>query len=93
MTELKGEVGKGKETVVDPNVKLKAAEKRAENFAYERVQQALQQSQREHEKVCEIITCVQGRIDCFNAALMMVWKYMERWADEEDRKMLNGLGS
>lgn len=36
MTELKGKVVKGKETVADLSIKLNATEKRAEGVAYEK---------------------------------------------------------
>lgn len=57
VTELEGEAVKGEETVAYLNVKLKAADKRAEDVAYGRgdLQARLQPSQRGYDKVGESI--------------------------------------
>lgn len=85
VTELEGEIVKGTETVMDPNVEMKAAKKHAEDVSYESngLQACFQLSQCGQVKVSENITCVQHTIICFATGLKGALKYMERRTDEE----------
>lgn len=71
MTKLKVKIVNGKETVADPNVKLKAVKKRAENVAYDwdRPKTRSEHSHCGPNKVCKSITRVYYAIDCFSAGL------------------------
>lgn len=60
VTQLEGELVKGKKTVAELQAKLKAADKLAEPVVYKRdgLQACLQQSQSRHNKAGESITRV-----------------------------------